>query len=426
MSKAVTAIVALGMAAALALPAGAGTFSAEELRRIEQHSPLPAPPPDPTNRVADLREAALLGQRLFFDNRLSAGGRVSCASCHDPGRGWSNGQPLAIGERPARRHVPTLWNVAYGRWFFWDGRADSLWSQALEALESALDLGSNRLRIAHTVARDPGLRAAYEGVFGPLPDLADPARFPAEGRPDPDHPASPLHLSWSAMREEDRQAADRVYVNLGKALAAYQRQLISRNAPFDRFVAGLRRGDGAAPAVLSTSARRGLKLFVGKAQCRLCHSGPNFTDGEFHRLGVPERATFSDLARMRGIHLLLSNPWNSLGPWSDAPAAGSPTRFLARGGHHGFNEWKTPTLRNVADTAPYMHNGRLATLTDVVRFYSTEAGTPGSPPAEKIVRPLHLDSGEVADLVAFLRTLTGEPLDRALAEPIPDPARPPA
>lgn len=417
MSRPLATLAALGLGAALALPAAAAvTFSAEELRRIAQHSPLPAPPPDPTNRVADRREAALLGQRLFFETSLSASGRVSCASCHQPGRGWSNGEPLADGERLTRRHVPTLWNVAYGRWFFWDGRADSLWSQALEVLEGELDLASNRLRLVHSVQRDGGLRAAYEGVFGPLADFSDRRRFPADGRPDPDRPEGALNRSWSAMREVDQQAVDQVFVNLGKALAAYQRRLISRNSPFDRFAAGLRQG-GDSPAAISPSAQRGLKLFVGKAGCRLCHSGPNFSDGEFHRLGVPESASFSDLARLRGIYLLLRNPFNGIGPWSDAPAA-SPTRFLPRDEHHGFNELKTPTLRNVAETAPYMHNGRFGTLEDVVRFYSTQAGAPSSPPAEKLVRPLHLSSGEIADLVSFLESLTGEPLDPALTQPI--------
>jgi len=425
MTRVLAAIAALGIGAALALSAAAVTFSAEELRRIEQHSPLPAPPPDPANGMADRREAALLGQRLFFEPRLSASGRTSCATCHDPARGWSNGRPLAVGERETRRHVPTLWNVAYGRWFFWDGRADSLWSQALAALESELDLASNRLRIAHTIHGDRDLRAAYEGVFGPLPDLSGGGRFPADGRPDPDHPQGPLDRSWSAMSEADRQATNQVFVNLGKALAAYQRRLISRNSPFDRFASGLRQGNRAALASLPPPAQRGLKLFVGRAGCWLCHSGPNFSDGEFHRLGVPESASFSDLARLRGIQLLLRNPFNGLGSWSEAPAA-SPTRFLPRDEHHGFNEFKTPTLRNVADTAPYMHNGRLATLEDVVRFYSTQAGAPSSPPAEKIVRPLHLSSGEIADLVSFLKSLTGEPLDPALTEPVRNAARPPS
>jgi cytochrome c peroxidase len=422
MSRTLTAIAALGLGAVLALPAVAGTaitFSAEELRRIQQHSPLPAPPPDPTNRVADRRDAALLGQRLFFEPRLSASGRTSCASCHDPAFGWSNGQPMAAGDRRAtRRHVPTLWNAAYGRWFFWDGRADSLWSQALEALEGELDQASNRLRIAHAIEHDSGLRTAYEGTFGAFPDLADLRRFPADGRPDPDHPEGLLDRAWSAMSEADRQTIDRIFVNLGKAIAAFERRLISRDSPFDRFAAGLRTGNRAALQSLSPSAQRGLQLFVGKTGCWQCHAGPNFSDGEFHRLGVPERSSFHDLARMRGILLLLSNPFNGVGAWSDAPAA-SPTRFLPRGETHAIDEFKTPTLRNVANTAPYMHNGRLATLEDVVRFYSEQAGAPTARPREKILRPLHLSDGEMVDLVAFLKSLTGKPLEPALMGPQP-------
>src|SRR5262249_10473588 len=153
---------------------------------IDQHSPLGAPPVDPSNSVADDEGAARLGQRLFFDRRLSSG-EVSCSTCHDPGHGFSDRKPVSEGVGQGRRHTPSLWNVAYNRWYFWDGRRDSLWSQALTPMESESEMGGTRLQVAHLVAADPELRGAYESVFGPLPDVSDLARFPAAGRPVPDH-----------------------------------------------------------------------------------------------------------------------------------------------------------------------------------------------------------------------------------------------
>ena len=144
------------------------------------------PPPDPTNAVADDPRAARLGQFLFFEQRLSGTGTIACATCHEPGRSWTDGREVAEGLGTLTRHTPSLWNVAYNRWFFWDGRADSLWSQALSPLEHPDEHGGSRLQYAHLVHGDPELRAAYERVFGPLPELEDTERFPPEGRPVPD------------------------------------------------------------------------------------------------------------------------------------------------------------------------------------------------------------------------------------------------
>lgn len=398
-------------------------FTPEELRRIFQHSPLPPPPPDPTNRVAGSAPAALLGQRLFFETRLSDSGRIACATCHRPLLGWSNGQPLGQGTgRPTPLHVPTLWNVAYNRWFFWDGRADTAWTQALEPLENPAEIGTNRVRLARFVATDPVLRPAYEQVFGPLPGFAassEPARFPADAMPEPFNAESALHQAWMAMTPRDQDAVDRVFTNLGKSLAAYERRLVSRDAPFDRFVEGLRDGDTAKLAALSIEAKRGLRLFIGRGNCRACHSGPTFTNGEFHSLGLPESATFFESGRLRGITLLRMNPLSGLGRYSDDPAA-SPARFLPKDAHETFNQVKTPTLRNVAQTAPYMHNGGMRTLNEVLRFYSERHNARRvAPQDEALLRPLQLTGREIADLTAFLESLTGAPLDPALNGPLP-------
>jgi cytochrome c peroxidase len=219
------------------------------------------------------------------------------------------------------------------------------------------------------------------------------------------------------MSAADQDAINRVFANLGKAIAAFERRIVSRRSPFDRFAEGLRDGDPEKLRALSPPAQRGLRTFVGRGNCRLCHSGPNFTDGEFHSVGVPERASYVDYARLRGIHEVVRDPFNGIGPYSDDRSAG-PVRFLPRETHQGHNQFKTPTLRNVAETAPYMHNGSFPTLEAVVRFYSTREGARFSRHhTESILRPLDLTGREVADLVAFLESLTGEPLDPALTRP---------
>src|SRR4029077_12353158 len=166
--------------------------------------------------------AAALGQFLFFDTRFSANSKVSCATCHQPARGFSDGQPLETALGRGTRNTPTLLNAAFNHWFFWDGRADSLWSQALQPLENPREVGGDRLHIAHLIAGDERLSAAYQRVFGKLPPLADTARFPAHARPDPD-PQSAAARAWQAMEPADRTEVNRVFSNLGKAIEAYER-----------------------------------------------------------------------------------------------------------------------------------------------------------------------------------------------------------
>jgi cytochrome c peroxidase len=398
-------------------PAPAAGFTKDELEAIASLSPL-GEPSDPTNKAFGNPDGALLGQRLFYDRRLSRDGTVSCAACHQPDKGFADG--LALPDRfPVDRNVPSLWNVAYNRWFFWDGRADSLWSQALKPLENAREHGTTRLQVAHVVAGDPALRAGYEKVFGPAPDLSDAGRFPPRGGPLVLPEGSPLHAAWTSMREPDRETVDRVFANVGKALAAYEGTLVSRRSPFDVFAEGLKTGDAEKMNAISPSARRGLKLFVGKANCRLCHGGPRFTDGEFHNLGIPPARGGPTPDRFGAIDEVRRDPFSTKGPFSDDRAAGAAKLdFLVRN-QELMGQVKTPGLRNVAKTAPYMHQGQFKTLAEVVEFYSTLRGmVQAGHPERAILVPLNLTPSEIADLVAFLESLTDERIDSRLLRPL--------
>ncbi|MFI4948821.1 MAG: cytochrome-c peroxidase [Alphaproteobacteria bacterium] len=430
-----TTLCALAVAAGLTAILGAATpiprddralYTPDELARIYRRSPLGEPPPAPTNAVANSARAASLGQFLFFDARLSANGEIACATCHQPAHGFTDGQTVAKGLAPGRRHTPSLLNTAFNRWFFWDGRADSLWSQALQPLEGARELGGDRLHIAHLIAADPALAIAYRQVFGQLPPLADEARFPPHARPDPDS-QSPLARSWEAMTPADRAAIDRVFSNLGKATEAYVRKLISGPSPFDTYVEGLRTGDPGKQAVLSPAARRGLKLFVGPAHCAACHTGPAFSDGEFHNLGLPLLpGEVPDPGRAAGIALARADIFNEAGPFSDEPSETIKRRLqFLPSPRSQLGAFKTPSLRNVATTAPYMHDGRFATLPQVLEFYAqgpaaSRGRLVGARDVTLNLVP-RLGPAERADLVAFLRALTGAPLPPSLTEPPPGP-----
>jgi cytochrome c peroxidase len=423
----VRALTALGAGAALAAlsaflflrgglasAAGVDEFSAEEVARILGHAPMGPPPADPTNAVAERPEAAALGRRLFFDARLSKTGAVSCATCHDAAKGLADGEALSARFK-LDRHVPTLWNVAYNRWYFWDGRADSLWSQALKPIENPAEHAITRLQAAHLVRSDARLRAGYESLFGPFPDLSDAGRFPPSGGPLAD---PVLAQAWSRMAAEDRATVDRVFANLGKSIAAYVRLLVGRRSPFDVFAEGLRSGDREKMRALSPQARQGLKLFVGRGNCRLCHVGPAFTDGEFHDLGLVPRQGLIPPSRHAGVRAVRADPFNGGGAFSDAPAEGvRKLQFLSEL-PDAWGQFKTPGLRNVARTAPYMHQGQFATLREVVRFYSTlQPSVRGGHAERTVLVPLRLDSDEIDALVAFLESLTDEGADPALLRP---------
>jgi cytochrome c peroxidase len=356
-------------------------------------------PDDPSNRAADDPLAVALGQSLFFDPRLSRTEAVSCATCHRPERYFTDGlaRARAAGEGP--RNTPTVVGAAYSPWLFWDGRKDSLWAQALVPLEHPLEHGDGRVRYARVIARH--YRDAYEPLFGPLPtDLEDSRRFPPGAGPN--GPPS-ARRSWQAMAAADRKAVTRVFVNMGKAIAAYERRLLPGPSRFDRFVAAMLAGDGPAMrAALSPDEQAGLRLFIGRARCVQCHNGPLLTNNAFHNTGVPALGLAGD--RARAVRQVLEDPYNCLGPWSDAPQAGcEELRFIKRCGAELLGALRTPSLRNVSATAPYMSQGQLATLREVLEHYNT--ATDWTPLGHSDLSPLRLDESQLRQLEAFLRSL---------------------
>lgn len=352
------------------------TFTKGEANAILRHGPWPAPwSPDPSNRVSGNAAAIELGERLFFEPRLSPSGKVLCATCHAPFRGWQDARELARGLVEVDRNTPSVLNVRYARWFGWDGAGDSLWAQSIRPILDPREMGGSIGETAALVRGDAGLSCRLEKAFGAVP-------------------------------AED----DAIVAALGKALAAFQETLVTGRTRFDDFRDALARGDAAAMRRYPAAARRGLKIFVGKGNCSVCHAGPAFTNGEFHDTGVPFFTAGGgvDPGRHGGIKKLLANEFNLLGRFNDERdgKAAVKTRHVAAE-HRNFGEFKVPSLRNVALTAPYMHNGSLATLADVVRHYSELSVDRLHADGETLLlRPLRLSERESADLVAFLETLT--------------------
>ncbi|MGE3307104.1 MAG: cytochrome-c peroxidase, partial [Rhizobiaceae bacterium] len=331
------------------------------------------------------------------EQRLSRDGTVACSTCHLIDRQFQDDRPRSIGLSDTNRRSMPLAGVAHSPFLFWDGRRDSMWAQALTPMEDAREHGGTRLGFAHVIAAH--FRDRYEHIFGPLPDLA--------GLPGS---ASPLgneaeRAAWLAMPVEKQREIDTVFANLGKALAAFERTIAHEPTRFDRFAEAMRAGTKpTGQAVLSDEEIYGLRLFIGRANCINCHNGPRFTDDQFHNTGVPAVAGLpEDLGRSVAVGQVLADPFNCLGPFSDARNACRQLQFMKREGADLARAYKTPSLRGAAARPPYMHAGQIATLEEVVDHY---ARAPASPGGRSEVLPLKLSEKERAALVAFLKTLS--------------------
>jgi cytochrome c peroxidase len=394
-------LLALLALAALGVAAAGPRWSPAEVAQLQSLSiaGLPPLPADPSNRVADDPRAAALGQRLFFDQRLSGNGQVACASCHLPDKLFQDGTPLAKGVGTTDRRTMSIIGSARSAWQFWDGRKDSLWSQALGPLESAVEHGGNRTQYVHLLARE--YRAEYEALFGKLPALS---HLPQQAGPVADPQA---RAAWEALPAAERDQVSGVFANLGKAIAAYERRIEPGPSRFDAYVEAAARGDDARmDATLTRDEIAGLKLFLGKGQCLQCHGGPLFTNNAFHNTGVPAAAGLpADTGRLAGAKKVRDDEFNCLGRFSDArPEQCGETRFLVEDSAHQLRQFRVPSLRNVAERAPYMHAGQFATLREVVEHYNR---APAAPAGHSELKPLGLSAAEVDQLVAFLGTLSG-------------------
>lgn len=364
---------------------------------------LPPLPPDPSNAVADDPRAAELGHYLFYDMRLSGSGQFSCSSCHRPELRFTDGLQQARAHGKTLRHTPSIVGSAWSPWQYWDGRKDSQWAQSLAPLEDPREQASNRLRLVRLLQEDAFYRARYEALFGPLPDLSDHQRFPEDAGPIPERPA--WQAAWNAMATDDRRLVNTAFTNLGKLLAAFERQVQPSATRFDHYVRALEAGDLArANSLLSRDERRGLRLFIGKARCIDCHNGPLFTNHEFHNTGLlPLPGELPDQGRRRAVALLRADPFNCLGEYSDAPEEACQELRYMRDNIELLGALRTPSLRNSIGTAPYMHQGQVATLREVLEHYNA------APLAvighNEVEEPLGLGWRELRQLEAFLRVL---------------------
>ena len=359
---------------------------------------LPPLPPDPGNRYGDDARASALGHKLFFESRLSSNGKVACATCHQPERLFQDGTPLARGVGTTNRRTMTVVGAAYSPWQFWDGRKDSLWAQALGPLENAVEHGGDRTAYAHLMAA--AYRDEYEAIFGPLPDLS---QLPAQAGPVED---GAVRAAWEAMGPADQEAVTRIYANIGKAIAAYERLLLPGPARFDAYVEAVLAGDKDAAALFNEDEIAGLRLFIGEANCTQCHNGPLFTNNDFHNTGVPAVAGLPrDSGRAAGAEQVRADEFNCLSAYSDAADTDcAELRFLIVDAHQQERQFKPPSLRSVAERAPFMHAGQFATLEEVLAHYNS---APAAPAGHSELEPLNLSDQEQTQLIAFLKTLSG-------------------
>ncbi len=365
-----------------------GLFTRDEWDMVQEMAEQVPLLPDPTNRVADDTRAAALGKALFDDRLLSPTAKVACATCHDAARFFADGRPTpTAGSLPGDRNVPSVLFASRATWQLWDGRADTLWMQALLALENPREVGSSRLFVAHAVF--DRYRAAYEAVFGPLLNLSDLARFPADGMPG--------QPEWTTISPADRAYVTTVFVNVGKSIAAFERTLGANPQALDAYA----RGNFAA---FTAVEKKGLRAFFD-AGCTQCHFGPRLTNDAFHNLHFATgRADKSpDRGRIDGVPALLQSELAARGPYSDSPAAGS-LHDLSTTGPWALGLFKTPSLRGVAVTAPYGHGGTLTALAEVIEAHRV-AGSLGTAGDFELLMP-SFDAATGAATLPFLATLT--------------------
>ncbi|HSW20832.1 MAG TPA: cytochrome c peroxidase [Ramlibacter sp.] len=365
-------------------------------------------PLDASNAYEQRTEAAALGRALFNDTRLSKNGQVACASCHAADKQFEDGRQFGKGVGTGKRRTMPVMGAAHSPFLFWDGRKDSVWSQALGPLEDPAEHGGNRVRFVKLVLAH--YKAPYQAVFGAAPQLG---ALPEDASPNG---TDAERAAWDALAPATRDGVNRVFANMGKAIAAYERRVAYGESRFDRYADATVRGDGRGQEALDQQEVRGLRAFLTKGQCVTCHNGPQLTDHAFHNTGVPPvDPAHPDRGRVEGLKKLLKDEFNCLGPYSDAkPDQCGELQFVSTNDPGLLGAFRTPSLRNVAARAPYMHAGQLANLEQVLQHYAaspkaaighSELAQAGEKHADR--QTIRLSTQDIQDLAAFLGALTG-------------------
>lgn len=402
-------------------PVGAETttdlgWSPSEIKLLKTLSidSLPRYTADWRNPLAGNPHAVALGRRLFSDDGLSGDGKLSCQSCHPPDRWFQDGQVTAKGQVRLSRNTPSLVGVRRRAWFYWDGRKDSLWAQALEPIENPNEMNGTRSAVARRILEDDALRRQYEQVFEAA-QTGDWSTWPLR--------ASPLggrreREAWAELTPEEQRRITRIFVNVGLAIAAFEATLELPVTRFDRFVRAVLANDKTrAGELLSEREQRGLRRFIsGDSGCVSCHLGPRFTTDSFHNIGTGrDRHGQFDAGRFGARDALLNDEFNCRGPWSATDARCHHLDTIQRVEVISLTNgsFLTPGLRNLLHSAPYMHDGRFSTLKEVLEHYR-------SPPEKSRHRHelprLNLSDQDAQDIVAFLETLSVDQ-DKATSAP---------
>lgn len=360
------------------------------------------PPASVSNRVANNKSAQLFGEQLFNDTGLSSSGNFSCASCHDPDNFFIDGLPTGVAQGKTDRNTPALHGVAWQDWFYWDGRRDSLWSQALTPIEAAKEMASDRVSTIRFISESPEYRAQYEAVFGAFPFQADDPQLPRSATPIGDKAQK---QQWNELPANLRENINTAFSNIGKAIGAYQHTLAPVKTRFDLFQQEVTTGKKITS--LSKLEIDGARLFLNeeKTQCLECHNGPLLSNGNFHNIGTGNfTGPVYDFGREFGSQSVLLDEFNCQGRFSDAkPDECLHLIYLNREASHSRGAFKTPTLRNIPNTGPFFHDGRFTTMEQIVRHYSNPPQMNQADPHE-LRAGFELDEKEIKALSAFLQS----------------------
>lgn len=360
-------------------------------------------PPDLSNRFGGNAEAIQLGEALFFDTRLSADGTVACASCHVTDGNLIPNESIPAQDDRKFRTVMPIAGASVQDFFFWDGRADSLWAQALGPLENPTEHGLTRTEVVQIALQN------YRSEFIDLNIIEADFEFESVGA------ASPIgsrtqRKNWRNLSNETQEQVNRVFSDIGKLIAAFETTVLPPTTEFDE-VALLAQTDPSALYRISASALNGLDLFSGRARCSTCHAGPLFTDSDFHNTGMPQRDGFPiDMGRQAVIRQIERQEFGCLGEYSDASEDDCPhVTYMNLSMERAMGAFRTPSLRQVSERTTFGHAGQFNSLRDIVRHYneapaSVHSNLTGQGNTSELI-PLGLTEDEISDIVAFLGLL---------------------